>query len=131
MRSVPFRDSPRRAAVLAAIALGAAACNGGRDLDSGDPERRAAAVRALSRTGDRDLAVLLVAQRDPSPVVRRAAAEVFSGRGGPGAAVALGKLLADPDPAVIAIAARGLAGMSGEPHAKEALVTGYAGATPA
>jgi HEAT repeat protein len=113
------------------LLLGAAlAC--GRGLESPDPEVRARAVRALSRrSDDRDLPVLLVAQKDPSPLVRRTAAEVLAARGGPAAAEALGTLLADADPGVVAAAARGLAAMPSERRARDDLLNAYAGATPA
>ncbi|WP_242344028.1 HEAT repeat domain-containing protein [Anaeromyxobacter terrae] len=117
----------RRALVLAA-ALGALACTRG-DLDASDPERRAAAVRALGRGGD--LPVLLVAQRDPSALVRRAAAEAFAARGGPGAAEALGALLLDPAPDVSAAAARGLVGLGAEGGGREDLVRAYGTTGPA
>ncbi|WP_243336881.1 HEAT repeat domain-containing protein [Anaeromyxobacter soli] len=116
----------RRALVLAA-ALGVLAC-ARRDLEASDPERRAAAVRALGRG---DLPVLLVAQRDPSALVRRAAAEAFAARGGPGAAEALGALLLDPAPDVAAAAARGLVGLGAESGGREDLVRAYGAAGPA
>jgi HEAT repeat protein len=120
---------PRRALVLAA-ALFALACRGG-DLDSPEPERRAAAVRALG--ADAELPVLLVAQRDPSALVRRAVAEAFAARGGAGAAEALGAFLLDPDAEVAAAAARGLAGAGAEARdrAREDLVRAYGAASPA
>jgi hypothetical protein len=120
---------PRRALVLAA-ALAALACRRG-DLDAPEPERRAAAVRALGADGE--LPVLLVAQRDPSALVRRAVADAFAARGGPGAAEALGALLLDPDAQVAAAAARGLAGAGAEARdrAREDLVRAYGAASPA
>jgi HEAT repeat protein len=121
----------RRAVALAAGAALALAAGCGRgDLASSDPERRAAAVRAQTGDGERPLAVLLVAQRDASPLVRTAAAEAFAERRGPASADALGSLLADPSSEVAAAAARGLAAMSEEPRARRHLVAGYAGATP-
>jgi HEAT repeat protein len=120
----------RRLLVLAAAAA-ALACGRG-DLESPDPERRAAAVRAVRGRGrEQDLSVLLVAQRDGSPVVRRAAAEVFAAWGGTPAADALGTLLADPDPGVVAVAARGLAGMPALPRARQDLLDAYVDASPA
>jgi HEAT repeat protein len=66
-------------------------------------------VAALERSREEaDISVLLVAQQDPSPLVRRAAAEAFVARGGPRAIEALGAMLLDPEPAVVAMAARGL-----------------------
>ena len=118
------------ALLLAAALAGGAGCRGG-GLDSADPERRAAAVRAVAARGrDADLPLLLVAARDGSPAVRRAAAAAFAARGGPSAADALGKLLADPDAGVVALAAGGLAAMPGLPRAKEALLAAYADASP-
>ncbi len=117
-----------RAAAAFTVAL-ALACRSG-DIASPDPFRRAAAARAQTGSGDRPLAVLLLAQRDPSPLVRAAAAEAFSARGGPASADALGKLLLDPSGEVAAVAARGLAGMPTEPRARQHLVAAYAGATP-
>ncbi|HEY6098270.1 MAG TPA: HEAT repeat domain-containing protein, partial [Anaeromyxobacter sp.] len=112
----------------AALAAAAAACGRG-DLESPDPEVRARAVGAL-RGGDAALAPLLVAERDASPVVRRAAAEAFAARGGPDAAEALGKLVVDPSPEVATAAAAGLAAMPSEPRARQRLVQAYADATP-
>lgn len=122
----------RRAAPALAlsVALGLGAGCGRGDLESPDASRRAAAVRALSARSDRALAVLLVAQRDPSPLVRTAAAARFAAAGGPGAADALGSLLVDRSPEVAEAAARGLAGMPKEPRARQHLVAAYAGATP-
>jgi HEAT repeat protein len=124
-----MRRPHRRAAALLAFASGLA-CGGG-DFSSPDPERRARAVRAVVDRGDSaPVAVLLVAERDPSPVVRLAAAEAFAARGGPGAADALGKLLLDRAPDVACAAARGLAAMPKEPRAHAHLVAAYADATP-
>jgi HEAT repeat protein len=117
----------RRLTLAAALAL---ACAGG-DLDSPDPRRRAAAVRAQTGDGDRQLAALLVAQRDASAIVRGAAAAAFAARGDPAAADALGTLLLDPVDEVSAAAARGLAGMPAEPRARKHLVAAYVDATPA
>jgi HEAT repeat protein len=118
------------ACVLAAALL--AGCQGRGDLDSPDPERRAAAVRALGG-GDagRALPALLVAQADRSVAVRLAAAEAFSRLGGPRAAEGLGVLLLDPEPVVVAAAAKGLAGLGADVGGKERLVAGYADASPA
>ena len=116
-------------ALLSALATAALACGRG-DIESPDAARRAAAVRSLRSGGDGAMTVLLVAQRDGSPIVRAAAAESYAARGGPAAADALGKLLLDPDPAVAAVAARGLAAMPAEPRARQQLVLAYADATP-
>jgi len=100
-------------AALAAAAL--AACGRGganKGLESPVPERRAAAVSRLSGRSDDDLAVLLVAQQDPSPLVRKAAAGAFTARGGVRAVEGLARLLFDPDPEVVAAAARGLGAIS-------------------
>ncbi|HEX9401040.1 MAG TPA: HEAT repeat domain-containing protein [Anaeromyxobacter sp.] len=124
-----MQDLRAALALLSVLAAGTIACGRG-DIESADPVRRAAAVRSLSSSGDRPLAVLLVAQRDGSPLVRAAAAERFAARGGPAAADALGKLLRDPASDVAAVAARGLAGMPAEPRARQHLLVAYADATP-
>ena len=113
---------------LALLAASLVACGRG-DLESPDPAARARAVRAL-RGPEAPLAPLLVAERDASPLVRRAAADAFATRGGPEAADALGKLLVDPVPEVAVAAAAGLAGMPSEPRARQRLVSAYADATP-
>ncbi|ABS26326.1 HEAT repeat domain-containing protein [Anaeromyxobacter sp. Fw109-5] len=118
---------PRRSLVLAASLI-AMACRRG-ELDAPEPERRAAAVRSAGRSGE--LPVLLVAQRDPSALVRRAAAEAFAARGGPGATEALGALLLDADAEVAATAARGLAALGTDGTAREDLVRAYGAARPA
>jgi HEAT repeat protein len=128
-------------ALAASVAL--AACGSGRsraDLRSPVPERRAAAVAALGDSRDEaDLPVLLVAQQDPSPLVRKAAAAAFTARGGPRAVEALGALLDDPEAEVAVAAARGLgavpqgAGPRGEELQKQArlrLVSAYGRAGP-
>lgn len=115
-------------AVLAILALGAC----GRGLDSESPATRAAAVRALASASDaQPLPALLVAQRDPSPLVRRAAAEVIARRRGPHAADALGAMLADGDAGVATAAAQGLARLGELEPARRALAEGYALASPA
>jgi HEAT repeat protein len=132
-----------RTFALAAAAAFAAACGSGRsraDLRSPVPERRAAAVAALADSRDEaDLPFLLVAQQDPSPLVRKAAAGAFTARGGLRAVEALGALLEDPDPEVVAAAARGLgavpqgAGAPGEELQKQVrqrLVAAYGRAGP-
>jgi HEAT repeat protein len=55
-----------------------------------------------------DLAALLVAQQDPQPDVRRAAARAYAMRGGSSAQEGLAAMLGDPDPEVVAAAARAL-----------------------
>lgn len=122
----------RRLVAAVLLAIAAAGCGGRGDLASADPERRAAAVRALSRRGARDdFTPLLVATRDGSPAVRAAAAEALAARGGPTAVSALGALLADPDHDVARAAARGLGAMSSSARARDALLEGYATASPA
>jgi HEAT repeat protein len=112
----------------AALLAAAAACGRG-DLESHDPAERARAVRGLAGR-DVSLAPLLVAARDASPLVRRAAADAFAARGGPDAADALGKLLVDADPDVARAAAAGLAAMPGEVRGRQRLVAAYVDATP-
>ena len=119
-----------RTRLLAILAAGTLVACGRGDLESPDPERRVRAVQNLPGN-DRSFAALLVAQSDASPGVRLAVAEALGRIGGPRAAEALGALLPDTDPAVAAAAARGLATMPAEPRAKEALLSGYARATPA
>jgi len=118
----------RTAALLAALAALASGCGRG-PLESPDPAVRAAAVRALAG-GARDLPALLVAQRDASAEVRRAAAEVLAARGGPQAAEALGPLLRDPDPSVAAVAAAGLGRLAGVPRARADLLAAYGSGGP-
>jgi HEAT repeat protein len=78
----------------------------------------------------RALPALLVAQRDPSALVRRAAAEAWSERRGPHAAEALGALLSDADADVARTAADGLARLGDLTAARAALVEGYGLAYP-
>jgi HEAT repeat protein len=118
----------RRCALLLAALAVTLGCRRG-DLASADPESRAAAVRRVGTTGGEP--ILLVAQRDPSPTVRRAAAEALAARRGRSAASALGALVADPDPEVARAAARGLAAMPDEPGARADLLAAYAGASSA
>ena len=104
----------RAAAVLLA---GAMACSRGggvpEDFRSTVPERRAAAVAGLAGSrDDADLAVLLVAQEDSSPLVRKAVAGALTARGGARSIEGLARLLADPDPEVVAAAARGMGTIS-------------------
>jgi HEAT repeat protein len=116
------------AALVALTTMLALACGRG-DIESADPARRAAAVRSRTAGGKDALAILLLAQADASPVVRLAAVEAFTERGGPAAADALGKLLLDPSAEVAASAARGLSTMATEPRARQHLVGAYADAT--
>ncbi len=76
------------------------------------------------------MAVLLVAQRDPSALVRREAAKAFAARGGASSAGALGPLLSDSDSEVVRVAAAGLAAIPNDPRAREVLLAAYAGAAP-
>jgi HEAT repeat protein len=100
----------RAAAALLATALAACSPAGQRDLSSGDPARRAAAVERLGDPRDpRELAALLVAQQDPHPRVRAAAARALGQRGGTRSLEALSAMLGDPDPEVVSSAARALA----------------------
>ena len=74
-------------------------------VDHPDPQVRAAALGALTRIGDEDVAAtVLVLLTDDAPVVRRRAAEVAAATlDVPVAAVA--RLLDDPDPLVVESAA--------------------------
>ena len=97
------------ATVLVATALVGCGAGSRGDLQSSDPERRAAAVKRLgvSRSPG-DLAAILVAQQDPDARVRRAAATAHGARGGTPSQEALSAMLYDPDPGVVAAAARAL-----------------------
>lgn len=117
--------------LAAALWLALAACGLGRDLESPDPDRRAAAVRALTGSPERLLPALLVAQADPSPAVRAAAAQAFVRVGGPRAAEGLGALVLDVEPEVSAAAAAALAALPPDAGGKERLLAAYAGATTA
>lgn len=64
---------------------------------------RATALTALARAGALAAADLAAAQRDPSPAVRRRAAELTANR--PGPELSLVPLLDDPDPLVVEAAA--------------------------
>jgi HEAT repeat protein len=125
-------DRALRCAVFAAALAAAYACRPGVDqLSSPDPVRRASFVSRLGSSRDEaDLPALLVAQDDPSALVRKAAAGAFAARGGPAAIEALGKLAADLDPDVAVAAARALSGFPAEPRALDRLVAAYAGAGP-
>jgi HEAT repeat protein len=115
-----------------------------QDLDSPVPERRAAAVAALAASREEaDLSALLAAEKDPSPLVRKAVAGAFTVRGGPRSVDALGALLHDADPEVVAAAARGLGATSHasassdarqaaslQRQAQERLAAAYGGAGP-
>ncbi|HSM93138.1 MAG TPA: HEAT repeat domain-containing protein [Anaeromyxobacteraceae bacterium] len=117
-------------AVLLLLGAALAACRG--SVDSPSPDRRAAAVRRLAREpGDGPVPALLVAQRDPSALVRRAAAEALAERRGPHAAEALGAMLGDVDAGVAEAAASGLAHLGDLDASRGALVDAYAIASPA
>jgi len=115
----------RAVAVAAVLALEAAGCGRGpsrEDLESPVPERRAAAVSKLAASrADADLAALLVAQGDPSPIVRKAAAGAFTARGGTRSVEGLARMLEDPDPDVVAAAARGLGAIASASPGADAL----------
>ena len=122
------RSAP--AAALLALLAALSACRG--SVDSTSPVRRAAAVRRLaSDPGDGPVPALLVAQRDPSALVRKAAAEALAERRGPYAAEALGAMLGDVDSGVATAAATGLAHLGDLVASRAALVDGYAVASPA
>lgn len=79
-------------------------------LDDTDPTVRATALRALARAGATHIDVLTDAASDPTPVVRRAAAEVAARADGTGVAddevdALVVRLLADDDHTVIEVAA--------------------------
>jgi HEAT repeat protein len=116
-----------RRAAPALLLAGALACGrggAGDALRSEHPERRAAAVAELATSrDDADLAVLLVAQEDPSPLVRKAAAGAFTARGGGRAVEGLARLLVDPDPDVVAAAARGMGAISHASKGSDARAT--------
>jgi HEAT repeat protein len=117
---------------LLATALLATACRFGGGIESPWPERRAAAVERLAGShAASDLPVLLVAQNDPSPLVRKAAAVAFAGRGGTEAVESLGKLVADPDADVAVAAARGLSALGPTERVRELLVEAYPRGAPA
>jgi HEAT repeat protein len=122
-----------RAAAALSVAAAALACSSARDgIASPDPARRAAAVASLAGSRDEaDVPVLLVAQDDPSALVRKAAAGTFAARGGASSIEALGKLVRDPDPEVAAAAARGLSALPSERRARELLVEAFPGGGPA
>ena len=116
-----------RAAAAALVAAASLACRPSRDaIASPDPARRAAAVASLAGSRDEaDAPVLLVAQDDPSALVRKAAAGAFAARGGATSVEALGKLVGDPDPEVASAAARGLSALPSERRARELLVAAF------
>ncbi len=122
----------RHRAVLTLLAV-AFACRPARDeISSPDPECRAAAVARLATSRvEADLPALLVAQDDPSALVRKAAAGAFAARGGPAAVEALGKLVCDSDSEVACAAARALSALPSERRAKEVLVAAYSRGGPA
>ncbi len=110
--------------LLATLAL--AGCSSSADLDSPDPQRRAAAVRRLGGSSpERALPALLLAQADRSVEVRVAAAEAFLRLGGPRAADGLGAMLGDVEPMVAGAAARGLADLPAGAGGRERLLAGY------
>ncbi len=118
----------RWAASAALLAAALSGCGRGGvprgDLESQLPERRAAAVSGLASSREEgDLAVLLVAQQDASPLVRKAAAGAFTARGGPRSVEGLSRLLLDPDPEVVAVAARGLGAISSASPSADARAT--------
>lgn len=117
-------------AVLGVLAV-VSPCDRGGDLSSSDPEQRAQAARVAAGRGADGTATLLVAQRDVDPGVRRAAAEAFASRDGPAAVDALATSLTDSDPAVVGIAARGLAARPSMPRTRDALVAAYGASSPA
>lgn len=125
------RSPSARALALALAGAALTACGGAGDLQAPEPARRAGAVRALGRDPERVLPALLVAQADPSPEVRAAAAEAFGRVGGPRAAEGLGGLLLDVEPEVVRAAAAALASLPPEAHGKERLLAAYANATNA
>lgn len=110
----------RRAAPLVVGALLAAACsNAARDkalaqLKSGSAKRRAEGTLALGRIDDDDARAGLVhAARDPSPLVRKAAADALASARGD-VVDSLGGLLGDRDESVRAAAAAALAKHPGD-----------------
>ena len=119
----------RRVAALALLLL---ACRSRDAGPSSRPEQRAAAVSRLAGSRDEaDLPALLVAEEDPSPLVRKAAAGAFAARGGPASIEALGKLVSDPDPEVAGAAARALSALPSEQRARELLAGAYPNGGPA
>jgi HEAT repeat protein len=96
------------AGLLATALVGCGAGSRG-DLQSFDPRTRAAAVKRLGESRKPgDLAAILVAQQDPDAGVRRAAASAHGSRGGIPSQEGLSAMLRDPDPSVVAAAARAL-----------------------
>ncbi len=123
---------PHRTLVLLLVASFGTGCPSRADLDSPDPQRRAAAVRRLG--GDspaQALPALLLAQADRSVEVRLAAAEALVELGGPRAAEGLGSMLGDAEPAVARAAARGLSRLAPGAGGKARLLAGYAVASSA
>ncbi|MBI5066638.1 MAG: HEAT repeat domain-containing protein [Deltaproteobacteria bacterium] len=111
---------------LAPAVLAMALACGGRDLASPVPERRAAAVAALgSSRSDAGWDALLVAQVDPSALVRKAAAGALTARGGPLSVEGLGLLARDPDPEVAIAAVRGLAAQPQERRVQPLLLEAF------
>ena len=111
----PATSGPAAAAALAVAERRAAVAEAGHTGDRAtalaarsdpDPGVRATALGALRRLGTLSPADLLVALADPSPIVRRRAAEEVAADD-PGPTVSLLGLLDDPDPTVIEVAAWG------------------------
>ncbi|MEI7703353.1 MAG: HEAT repeat domain-containing protein [Deltaproteobacteria bacterium] len=99
----------RFAAALLATAIAACHPGGRGDLDAPDPARRAAAVERWTDARDgQQLSALLVAQMDPHPGVRAAAARALGTRGGTRSLEPLAAMLGDSDPEVVSSAARAL-----------------------
>ena len=117
--------------LLLGVLPAVAGCDRTGDLSSADPDQRVRAVQTAGRRGAEGTALLLVAQRDADPRVRRAAVEAFASRDGRAAVDALAAALGDPDADVVAIAARGLAARPSMPRTRDALVAAYGAASPA
>jgi HEAT repeat protein len=113
-RTVPATVRRRRAAVAGHEGDAATA----RELLADpDPGVRATALGALARCGALLAAELDEARHDAEPAVRARVAEILAGAG-TGAAfatVALGPLLADPDPTVVEVAAWAAGERLGDP----------------
>jgi len=109
-RTMAAWRAQRWPALLAiACAAGCGVRDPGENFHSPVPEKRAAAIARLTKPdGDKSLPMLLVAEHDPSALVRKTLAGVLTARGGPRSLESLGTLLQDTDPDVVAAAARGL-----------------------
>lgn len=99
-RTLADRVARRRLAALAGHARDAPTARS--YLDDADPGVRATALQALGRCEALDVDVLTTAAGDPSPVVRRRAAELLATST---VAVSLLALLDDADPSVVEVAA--------------------------